>query len=98
MHVGIIGKSSQVRGQWSLYKRFRYINYRLYNNIMGDTRKSSVTFFLKKLAHAAYIRTSPINMTHNYFLVLVAYLIILGAIQADLRESPRTVQIGRAHV
>ena len=22
---------------------------------MGDTRKSSVTFFLKKLAHAAYI-------------------------------------------
>ena len=27
---------------------------------MGDTRKSSITFFLKKLAYAAYIRMSPI--------------------------------------
>ena len=32
---------------------------------MGDTGKSSVTFFLKKLAYAAYIRTSPINGTRN---------------------------------
>ena len=28
-----------------------------------------------------------------YFLVLVAYLIILGAIQADSRESPKTIQV-----
>ena len=32
---------------------------------MGDTGKSSVTFFLKKLAYAAYIRMSPINRTCN---------------------------------
>ena len=33
---------------------------------MGDTRKSSVTFFLNKLAYAAYMRMSPINRTHNF--------------------------------
>ena len=34
-----------------------------------------------------------ISKTPRYFLVLVAYLIILGAIQADSRESPRTIQL-----
>ena len=34
-----------------------------------------------------------ISKTPRYILVLVAYLIILRAIQADLRESPRTVQV-----
>ena len=34
-----------------------------------------------------------ISKTPWYFLVLVAYLIILGVIQADSRESPRTVQV-----
>ena len=37
--------------------------------------------------------TALAGIVHPHFLVLVAYLIILGAIQADLRESPRTVQV-----
>ena len=37
--------------------------------------------------------TPHISKTPCYFLILVVYLIILGAIQADSRESPRTIQV-----
>ena len=36
---------------------------------------------------------ASISKTSHYFLVLVAYLIILGAIQVNSRESPRTIQV-----
>ena len=58
--------------------------YYLWSNCNGWVRSTH---------NNSLVRTSPINRTCNYFLVLVAYLIILGAIQAKSRESPRTIQV-----
>ena len=70
---------------------------------MGDTRKSSVTLFLKKLAYAAYIRMSPINRTHNLSIsVLPTQKKCIGGNHDDmvtlfplLRTQQRFVDIGK---
>ena len=63
----------------------------MYVNIINWFKTSHLIILLTHLQFVCEL--GHISKTPHYFLVLVAYLIILGAIQANSRESPRTIQV-----